>query len=263
MAEWCEERGVDVWAYCLIPNHVHLIVVPATEQSLRLGIGEAHRRYSRHASFREGWRSHLWQGRFASFPMAEAHLYAATRYVELDPVRAKLVSDPTEYRWSSARAHVKGQDDGLVKVQPLLDRFGDWPVLLASGLSEEDGEVIRSHERTGRPLGPPRSSAGWSGCSVVRSSRRNVARSRSPNAPARVARTVLARESTYATIAISYGCPQTLGAAEAARGDRGDGLHVRAIAQRLVPAVDVWLDHSRAARPSASARPRRSLTPSR
>jgi len=175
-AEWCEERGVEVWAafavhQCarlalagdaryaarpgLMPNHVHLVCVPATEQSLRLGIGEAHRRYSRHVNFREGWRGHLWQSRFASFPMDDTHLYAATRYVELNPVRAKLVSDPTEYRWSSARAHMKGQDDELVKVQPLLDRFGEWSELLASGLSKEGGEVIRSHERTGRPLGPP------------------------------------------------------------------------------------------------------------
>ena len=76
-----------------MPDHVHMIAVPATEQSLRLGIGEAHRRYSQHASFREGWRGHLWQGRFASFPMDEACLHAATRYVELNPVRAKLVSD--------------------------------------------------------------------------------------------------------------------------------------------------------------------------
>jgi len=117
-------------------------VVPATEQSLRLGIGEAQRRYSRHVDFRDGWRGHLWQGRFASFPMDEAHLYAAKRYVELNQVRAKLVSDPTEHRWSSASAHVKTPDDGLVKVQPRR----------ASGLSEEDGKLIRSRERTGRPL---------------------------------------------------------------------------------------------------------------
>ena len=76
-------------------------------------------------------------------------------YVDLNPVRAKLVSDPTAYRWSSARAHVTGQDDVLVKVQPLLDRFGEWGALLASGLSEEETAQLRSHERTGRPLGPP------------------------------------------------------------------------------------------------------------
>ena len=155
MAQWCGERGVDIWAYCVMPNHVHMIAAPATEQSLRLGIGEAHRRYSRHVNFREGWRGHLWQGRFASFPMDDAHLYAATRYVELNPLRAKLVSTPAAYAWSSARAHMTGRDDVLVKVQPLLDRFGDWAALLSSGVSEQDTERLRSHERTGRPLGSP------------------------------------------------------------------------------------------------------------
>ena len=67
MGQWCKERGVEVWAYCLMPNHVHLIAVPQSEDSLRRAIGEAHRRYTRGVNFREGWRGHLWQGRFASF----------------------------------------------------------------------------------------------------------------------------------------------------------------------------------------------------
>ena len=90
MAEWCGRCGVAVWAYCLKPNHVHLIVAPKSEEGLRRGIGEAHRRYSRRINFREGWRGHLWQGRFASFPMDERHLMLAVRHVELNPVRAKL-----------------------------------------------------------------------------------------------------------------------------------------------------------------------------
>ncbi|MGB2864188.1 MAG: transposase [Sedimentisphaerales bacterium] len=71
-----------MWAYCLMPNHVHLIVVPESEDGLRRGIGEAHRRYSRRINFREGWRGHLWQGRFASFPMDERYLMLAVRYVD-------------------------------------------------------------------------------------------------------------------------------------------------------------------------------------
>ena len=153
MAHWCAERGVEVWAYCLMPNHVHLIAAPAAERSLGLGIGEAHRRYSRQVNFREGWRGHLWQGRFASFPLDEPYLYAAARHVELNPVRAGLVTDPVDYRWSSARAHVEGKPDVLVQVQPLLDRFGD--SLLKPGLDRDDAELLRSHERTGRPLGSP------------------------------------------------------------------------------------------------------------
>jgi putative transposase len=64
MSEWCARYKVQIWAYCLIPNHVHLIAVPETKEGLNLAIGEAHRRYTRRINFREGWRGHLWQGRF-------------------------------------------------------------------------------------------------------------------------------------------------------------------------------------------------------
>jgi putative transposase len=153
MGHWCQECGVEIWAYCLMPNHVHLIAVPQSEESLRLAIGEAHRRYTRRVNFREGWRGHLWQGRFASFVLDEPYLLAAARYVELNPVRAKLVVAPREYRWSSARAHLKGKDDGLVRVRPLLEIAGNWRRLLTSAVSEEELKVFREHERTGRVLG--------------------------------------------------------------------------------------------------------------
>ena len=153
MAEWCAHYGVSIWAYCLMPNHVHLIAVPETERALGLAIGEAHRRYTRRVNFREGWRGHLWQGRFASFPMDERHLLAAARYVELNPVRAGITRRPEDYAWSSARAHLAGRDDRLVKAGPLLDMVGDWAAFLAGGLGEEEGNVLRKHERSGRPLG--------------------------------------------------------------------------------------------------------------
>jgi putative transposase len=104
-------------------------------------------------NFRQGWRGHLWQGRFASFVMDEPYLLAAARYVELNPVRAKLVLAPSQYRWSSARAHLKGKDDGLVRVAPLLELAGGWRRLLTSALSEEQLQEFRQHERTGRVLG--------------------------------------------------------------------------------------------------------------
>ncbi len=153
MAEWCARFGVEIWGYCLMPNHVHLIAVPKVAEGLRLAIGEAHRRFTRHINFRMKWRGHLWQERFASFPMDEAHLYAAARYVELNPVRARLVEAPADYPWSSAQAHLAGKDDILVKTSPLLTRVGDWGTFLAGNLSEEDAELLRKHERTGRPLG--------------------------------------------------------------------------------------------------------------
>jgi len=152
MREWCEASGVEVWAYCLMPNHVHLIAVPDSEESLARGVGEAHRRYTRHINFKKSWKGYLWQGRFASFPMDEDYLLAACRYVELNPVRAKLSERPEDYRWSSARAHLSGKDDMLVKVQPMLDRVSNWQELLASG-NQALFDDVRMHERTGRPLG--------------------------------------------------------------------------------------------------------------
>jgi len=103
-----------------MPNHVHLILVPETKDGLNLAVGEAHRRYTRRINFREGWRGHLWQGRFSSFIMDERYLLACTKYVELNPVRAGLVKRPEVWPWSSARPHITGKDDILVNIKPLL-----------------------------------------------------------------------------------------------------------------------------------------------
>jgi len=156
MAEWCRSCEVEVWAYCLMSNHVHLIAVPNSEEGLRRAIGEAHRRYTRRVNFREGWRGHLWQGRFASFPLDERYLLAAARYIEQNPVRAGLAASPWEYPWSSAKAHLLRRDDALVKVRPLLELVADWKGFLDLGASEDEVRQLRRHERTGRPLGSDR-----------------------------------------------------------------------------------------------------------
>jgi putative transposase len=153
MAEWCARCGVKVWAYCLMPNHVHLIAVPESEDSLRRAIGEAHRRYTRRINFREGWRGCLWQGRFASFVMDEQYTLAAARYIEFNPSRTRLLKGPTGYPWSSAAAHLQGKDDALVRVQPLLEMVSDWGAFLSGELDGDGWERLRAHERTGRPLG--------------------------------------------------------------------------------------------------------------
>lgn len=151
---WCAKYGVEIWAYCLMPNHVHLIATPNSADSLARAIGGAHRRYTRMVNFRQGWRGYLWQGRFASFPMDEEYLLMAAKYIELNPVRAGLCEKAEAYPWSSARAHLRGKDDSLVKVSPLLDIVGSWQKFLSESL---DGNQIqgdlRGHERTGRPLG--------------------------------------------------------------------------------------------------------------
>ena len=153
MSHWCARHGVEIWAWCLMPNHVHLIAVPPSEEALRRAIGEAHRRHTRRINFREGWRGHLWQGRFASFVMDEPYLLAAARYVELNPVRAHLVAAAVDWPWSSARAHLSGQDDRLVKVAPLLAMVPDWNAFLNGAVPEAELRELRRHGRTGRPLG--------------------------------------------------------------------------------------------------------------
>ena len=153
MAQSCSVHHVEIWAYCLMPNHVHLIAVPQSADGLRRAIGEAHRRYTRMVNSREGWRGHLWQGRFASFVLDKPYLLTAARYVELNPVRAGLVRVPSRYRWSSAAAHVRGRDDALVRVAPLLKLAPRWRGLLSRAIREEDIKLLRAHEHTGRPLG--------------------------------------------------------------------------------------------------------------
>ena len=153
MSDWCREKGVQIWGYCLMPNHTHLIAVPSSPDGLRWAIGEAHRRYTRRINFREQWRGYLWQGRFASFVMDEPYLLAAARYVELNPVRAGLVPSAQQWPWSSARAHLAGRDDRLVKVAPLLAMIADWNAFVQSAVPEEELRQIRRHGRTGRPLG--------------------------------------------------------------------------------------------------------------
>jgi putative transposase len=153
MSQWCIHYGVEIWAYCLMPNHVHLIAVPRETDGFHKAIGEAHRRYTRHINFREGWRGHLWQGRFASCVMDENYLITAARYIECNPVRAHLVKYPADYPWSSAKAHMKNRNDGLVRVKPLLQLIHDWGPFLQDGTEKEMGTLIRRHENTGRPLG--------------------------------------------------------------------------------------------------------------
>ena len=153
MSRWCCQSGVEIWSYCLMPNHIHLIAVPAKRESLHKAIGEAHSRYARMINFPEGWRGFLWQGRFNSYPMGEHYVLAAALYIEQNPVRAKLVKDAWEYPWSSARAHVEGKDDSLVKVGPILAIVGNWKGFLEGGANEDETKKLRQHERTGRPLG--------------------------------------------------------------------------------------------------------------
>ena len=156
LSSQCRKQGVAVWAYCLMPNHVHLILVPDREEALGRALGETHRRYSSVVNARLRATGHLFQSRFGSAVMDEEHLMAAARYVALNPVRARLVARAEDWRWSSARAHCEGQDDGLVRVAPLIDRSGGrFADLLDAPLPAETISALRAAETIGRPLGSP------------------------------------------------------------------------------------------------------------
>lgn len=150
---WCGEAGTRLWAWCLMPNHVHLILVPDRPGGLAAALAPVHRSYTWAVNQREGWRGFLWQSRFGSAPMDEDHLHACFRYVELNPVRAGLVERPEQWRWSSCRAHLGLASDGLTDVAPGRERIPDWRALLDSGLRDSERAALRAGERTGRPLG--------------------------------------------------------------------------------------------------------------
>lgn len=154
LAEECADKGVSIWAYCLMPNQIQLIAVPQRENALARALGEAHRRYTRRINERNGWRGHLFQDRFFSYPMDENHLLNAVRYVETMPVMGGIAPSPEAYLWSSARAHVKGREDKLLSPEkPLLHFVPDWSGFLTEWPEEQDPKAIERHLQTGRPRG--------------------------------------------------------------------------------------------------------------
>ena len=153
LAEAVQASEAKVWAYCFMPNHVHLIVVPSDSDGLRRTFANAHRRYARFINARHRWTGHLWQGRFGAVVMDETHLMHAARYVALNPVRARLSERAEDWPWSSARAHLIGRDDDLVEVAPLLERIGDFRTFLGTDEDQQATRALRMAETMGRPLG--------------------------------------------------------------------------------------------------------------
>ncbi len=148
-----QSASVDIWAYCLMPNHVHFVAVPSREDGLRKLFAELHRRYTARINERHGWRGHLWQERFFSCVMDERHLLAAVRYVERNPVRAHLCARADEWAWSSATAHLNGIDDPIIDDIPMRELIDDWATYLRGQESDKMIGALRAHSRTGRPLG--------------------------------------------------------------------------------------------------------------
>jgi len=156
LAAHCRAAAVEVWAWCLMPNHVHLILVPTDQDGLRRALARVHRAYAGIIQARRKRSGHFWQGRFGAVAMDEDYLAAALRHVALNPVRARLVGRAQDWRWSSTRAHLRGRDDGLTTLQPIKDRFPRFADLLATEADPELFERLRAAESIGRPLGSDR-----------------------------------------------------------------------------------------------------------
>ncbi len=156
LGEFGARYGMKVLAYCLMDNHVHLIVVPATEHALEQVMGPLHSKYAQRVNRLKSWKGHLWQGRYFSSPLDDAYLWAAVRYVERNPVRAGLVARAEDYLWSSAQAHCGLRSDGVLSADRrwLADfNVGDWAAWLACDDDPAKLEVLRQHADRGLPCG--------------------------------------------------------------------------------------------------------------
>ncbi|HEU0097891.1 MAG TPA: transposase [Allosphingosinicella sp.] len=158
LAAALERHGTSCLGWCLMDNHVHLILLPVSADGLRAPLASAHTAYAQRINRARELSGHLFQGRFASYFMDDAHLMVAARYVENNPVAAGAVERPEDWTWSSARAHVEGRGDGLTDVAALGRHVPDWRAMLARGLEAGDeAERVERALRTGQPLG----SMGW------------------------------------------------------------------------------------------------------
>jgi putative transposase len=157
LKEYCEKFSVEILAYCLMTNHVHLVAVPASDDGLQRVLKPLHMRYAQRINHARGWKGHLWQGRFFSSPLDEAYLWAAVRYVERNPVRAGMARRAEDYRWSSAAAHCGKRLDGLLNPESDLSKtfsdIEDWSAWLAEGDEAEELQMLRRNVEKGLPCG--------------------------------------------------------------------------------------------------------------
>lgn len=154
LEEYKNKYNLSLLAYCLMPNHVHFIAIPEKGDSLAKTFNTCHMRYSQYFNRKRKVVGHLWQGRFYSCALDEKHLYAAIRYVETNPVRAKLVKNPEDWNWSSARFHINNQQGtlSLYGVDKLIN-IDNWKEYLFQNDDERMILKIRSDTLTGRPSG--------------------------------------------------------------------------------------------------------------
>ena len=151
---YSKRYSLKIWAYCLMQNHVHFIAVPMEPDSLAKSFNTLHMRYAQYINRRNKSTGHLWQGRFYSCVLDEKHLYAGIRYVENNPVRARIVKRAEGYQWSSAPSHIKGKIDPVLSADCyIVERIKVWSSYLREKEEAALVEEIRKNTKTGRPCG--------------------------------------------------------------------------------------------------------------
>ena len=155
LAEACRAHSVSCLAWCLMPNHVHLVLKPAEANGLRAVMSSVNTRHAQRINRREQCSGHLFQDRFRSHPMDDAHLMIAVRYVENNPVKAGLVHSAEDWRWSSARAHLGIADDPLTEAGVVGRHIVNWSAYLSEGLEAADDAILEGGSWRGTvPDGP-------------------------------------------------------------------------------------------------------------
>ena len=157
LCEYTINHEVAVLAYCLMPNHVHLVLVPHAKDSLPLSLRHVHVRYAQRVNRARDWKGHLWQGRYFASVLDERHCWAAIRYVERNPVRAGIVAVAESYPWSSARGHCGLRHDPLLTTEPGWQRqfkaVTNWSAWLAEGDTSREIGALRLNAAKGLPCG--------------------------------------------------------------------------------------------------------------
>ena len=157
LREYATRHAVDVLAYCLMTNHVHLVLVPGAKDSLQFALRSLHVRYAQRVNRAQDWQGHVWQGRYFSSALDDAYFWSAMRYVERNPVRAGIVGRAEDYPWSSARAHCGLGADRVLSVktrwQHQIEGVGDWAGWLAAGDEPTSLQALRKHTNKGLPCG--------------------------------------------------------------------------------------------------------------
>ena len=153
MSVFAPKYGLEIWAYCLMPNHVHFIGVPGRQESMARTFNTVHMLYAQYFNRKQKLAGHLWQGRFYSCVLDERHLYAAFRYVELNPVRAGIVSSVQNYPWCSAGSHIMGIGNPVLSKCFMMETVENWGQYLTLDSDQEAADNVIKATKAGRPCG--------------------------------------------------------------------------------------------------------------